>query len=68
MRPLVVTEALDINTAPSCGRTMDQDMILGNSPGPDDVTRVQAATQTLGISMVLDGIRSYGQQHRPWLW
>lgn len=33
--PLVVTQAIDINTDPSCKRTMNPDMVLGGSPAQD---------------------------------
>lgn len=44
--PLMVTQAVDINTDHSCSRTKDPDLVLSSIPGSD-------VTMALGSSEIL---------------
>ncbi|ERE65680.1 reticulocalbin-1-like protein [Cricetulus griseus] len=47
----LVTQATDINTDPSCRRTMDPDIALSSSLGPD-ITLAPVVIEITQISMV----------------
>lgn len=49
---MVTIEATDINIYSGCSRTMDSDMVLGNSPGLD-------------VIMAVVGIEDHSDQHDP---
>ena len=51
-QPLVVTESIDINTYPGWCSTVESDMALSSSPGPED-TMALVTVQATHISMVL---------------
>lgn len=63
--PLVVTQAVDINTGLNYSRTSDPDMVLGVSMDPDITTALWDGTgfsQQHGPRWQL----SLHQKHRPW--
>lgn len=57
--PLLVTQAADIHTDPSCNRTMDPDLACGSSPG-QHIPSYQVVVQTLHIrlSSLLSSLQS----------
>lgn len=47
----MVSEITDINADPGCGKAMDPDTALGDSPGADNTMIPALATQT-GLALV----------------
>lgn len=50
VQPLEATWAMDVNTDPSCGKTMNPYMALSSSPGPE-------------VTMALGGSTGYPDDH-----